>query len=306
LGTVLGLRPVTYNAISDPTGENSGLRMGFIAQEVEQLLPTVVDTDPITGYKSISYTRFIPLLTSAIQDLHGAVSTMSAEIDRIEGKTNIADMIVLPELLEKLTIQSSFTVEGDTKFQGPAFFTSIVEFLGSVMFTSPVEFVSTVLFKNRVLFADTDMAGIARIPKTTTQVTIGFVRPYKNPPFVTISLQIPEASDSAFLSESVHAATSEVSTNGFTIVLNEPLPRDVYYTWHALSVEGQSGKVEKGTVAGGSISVTPTPSIQISVTPSATPSPTIVVEEHTVPALVTPTPTTSSTLPTSTPSAVLQ
>ena len=42
--------------------------MGFIAQEVEELLPQIVYEDD-EGMKMIGYQSLIPLLTSAIQEL---------------------------------------------------------------------------------------------------------------------------------------------------------------------------------------------------------------------------------------------
>ena len=85
LGTVMGLRPVTYNSISDPTGERMGLLVGFIAQEVEESFPEAVDTDPVTGYKSISYTKFIPLLTSAIQEQEQKLALQEFTLSKVEG-----------------------------------------------------------------------------------------------------------------------------------------------------------------------------------------------------------------------------
>lgn len=63
LEVVKGLRPVYYNMIGS---EENDRRVGFIAQEVEKLLPEVVyDAD---GVLHLSYGNMIAVLTSALQD----------------------------------------------------------------------------------------------------------------------------------------------------------------------------------------------------------------------------------------------
>lgn len=52
--------------------------MGFIAQEVEAILPILVNTDT-DGYKSLDYDKLVPLLVEAIKDLHGEVEKLKAK-----------------------------------------------------------------------------------------------------------------------------------------------------------------------------------------------------------------------------------
>ena len=47
-------------------GFPAGKQIGFIAQEVERSLPELVDTDD-KGYKTIAYTKLIPILVEAIK-----------------------------------------------------------------------------------------------------------------------------------------------------------------------------------------------------------------------------------------------
>ena len=49
--------------------DNDTKHIGFIAQEVEQIFPDLVSTDPETNLKSISYTNFIPYTISALQEM---------------------------------------------------------------------------------------------------------------------------------------------------------------------------------------------------------------------------------------------
>lgn len=56
------------------TGGN-GKEIGLLAQEVEQVLPNVVLTDP-DGKKLINYTAIIPVMIQAIKELKAEVETL--------------------------------------------------------------------------------------------------------------------------------------------------------------------------------------------------------------------------------------
>jgi hypothetical protein len=70
LSTLLQLRGKTYNwnttAFPD-MGFDSTTQIGFIAQEVEQVLPQLVHTDN-QGYKTMNYPQLIPLVTEAVKE----------------------------------------------------------------------------------------------------------------------------------------------------------------------------------------------------------------------------------------------
>ncbi len=63
------LTPVQYNWRNN---ENDGdpKHIGFIAQEMEQIFPDLVSTDPKTGLKSISYASITPYLAKGIQEMN--------------------------------------------------------------------------------------------------------------------------------------------------------------------------------------------------------------------------------------------
>jgi hypothetical protein len=70
LDKILKLNPVTYKWKTDEYPEmkfSDGVQLGFIAQDVENIIPEVVTTDN-NGYKGISYEKIVPVLTSAIQE----------------------------------------------------------------------------------------------------------------------------------------------------------------------------------------------------------------------------------------------
>ena len=65
LDKTLLLRGVNYN---DFRIEPDKLRMGLIAQEVELIVPEVVNTDSETSIKSIEYQNLVGLLVEAIKE----------------------------------------------------------------------------------------------------------------------------------------------------------------------------------------------------------------------------------------------
>jgi len=67
-----GLDAVTYTWIQD---ENSDTQIGFLAQQLETVFPELVATDS-DGYKSVFYSQMTPILTKAIQELHGMIEGM--------------------------------------------------------------------------------------------------------------------------------------------------------------------------------------------------------------------------------------
>jgi len=70
LDKILKLNPVTYKWKTDEYPDmnfSDSTQLGFIAQDVENIIPEVVTTDN-NGYKGISYEKIVPVLTSAVQE----------------------------------------------------------------------------------------------------------------------------------------------------------------------------------------------------------------------------------------------
>ena len=70
------LRGVTYEW-KNPTLENNrnGLQSGLIAQEVELVIPSVVDTD-VDGFKSVQYSHLVPYLIESIKELNATIEQL--------------------------------------------------------------------------------------------------------------------------------------------------------------------------------------------------------------------------------------
>jgi hypothetical protein len=81
--TVLALRPVSYQW-NEPsrTGKLSPSlkEIGFIAQEVEKVLPDLVTVDHV-GNKLVNYIGLIPVLTAAIQELNARVEELEKQLN---------------------------------------------------------------------------------------------------------------------------------------------------------------------------------------------------------------------------------
>ena len=90
LATITALNPVTFNFLpaKDQT-ENSDLKYGFIAQEVQQLLPTLVNegldkAEDGTPYLTLQTGDLLPIAIKAIQEQQALITTLTARITALE------------------------------------------------------------------------------------------------------------------------------------------------------------------------------------------------------------------------------
>lgn len=61
----------------------TGAQVGFIAQDVEEILPEIVRTGN-NGYKSVAYARVTALLVEAMKDLEAENAALEARVDQLE------------------------------------------------------------------------------------------------------------------------------------------------------------------------------------------------------------------------------
>ena len=80
LDKVKQLKGVSYNYKG-----NERTSIGFIAQEVEPILPEVVSTDA-DGFKSVGYANIVALLSEAIKEQQAMIEELRAEIDILKSK----------------------------------------------------------------------------------------------------------------------------------------------------------------------------------------------------------------------------
>lgn len=78
LGAVMEMRPVTFEYVPGSRYNDGKYHVGFIAQEIEQIIPEAVS--PIYGetdMKMIHYNELIPVLVNAIQEQQKKIDAMS-------------------------------------------------------------------------------------------------------------------------------------------------------------------------------------------------------------------------------------
>lgn len=97
LENVMAIRGVTYQWKKDEYPEmkfEEGTEYGVIAQELEEILPDLVDTDN-EGWKSVEYSHMVPLLIEAIKEQQAIIDhqkeTISNQETRISNLENVAN-----------------------------------------------------------------------------------------------------------------------------------------------------------------------------------------------------------------------
>jgi ribosomal protein S6E (S10) len=81
LEKVLQLRGVSFTWKSNP---EYGTRIGFIAQEFEQVIPELVFTNEVDGYKGINYAEVTAVLVEAIKELKAENDMLKQRLEKIE------------------------------------------------------------------------------------------------------------------------------------------------------------------------------------------------------------------------------
>ena len=83
LSKIMKLRPVTFNWKTSEYPElkfDNSIHIGFIAQEVEEIVPQAVSTaDDEMKTKSISYSDLVPVITKAIQEQQKEIETLKVQ-----------------------------------------------------------------------------------------------------------------------------------------------------------------------------------------------------------------------------------
>ena len=78
LDKILKLKPITFNWLNEDYGDR--INIGFIAQEVEEIIPNMVTTAE-DGTKSLAITDLIPVLTKAIQEQQAIIESIQTELN---------------------------------------------------------------------------------------------------------------------------------------------------------------------------------------------------------------------------------
>ncbi len=85
LDTIHELRGVTFDWNCDAAemrGFTDGRQIGFVAQEVEKVLPQLVTTDT-NGYKSVAYANVVPVLVEAVKSQQAQIDALTALVQQM-------------------------------------------------------------------------------------------------------------------------------------------------------------------------------------------------------------------------------
>lgn len=103
LRKVMGLRGISFTWKSQP---DMGIKIGFIAQEVEQIFPELVFTNEVDGYKGVNYAEMSAVLVEAIKEQQTVIEKQQEEINSLKTITKEieslkADIEALKKMLSK-------------------------------------------------------------------------------------------------------------------------------------------------------------------------------------------------------------
>lgn len=106
LDTILRLRGVSYEW-KDPK-KGKGSQVGFIAQEVEEILPQIVGTRP-DGYKGVSYQSVVPVLVEAVKTLKAQSDAKQRQLDDKQKQIDAlsAKLEALQRVVEQIQAQQT-------------------------------------------------------------------------------------------------------------------------------------------------------------------------------------------------------
>lgn len=87
LNKVLSMRGIEYSWRKDsPFGKTDSTRqIGFVAQEVESVIPELITTDP-NGYKSVKYANITAVLVEAMKEQQSQIDALKKTIEALEAK----------------------------------------------------------------------------------------------------------------------------------------------------------------------------------------------------------------------------
>ncbi len=87
LDTVMAMKPVAFDWIDEAQRAEQVHQVGFLAQEVEALVPELVSTaDDEMGTKSLAYGQMAPILVKAIQELKAENDALKARVEALENQ----------------------------------------------------------------------------------------------------------------------------------------------------------------------------------------------------------------------------
>ncbi len=209
IGTVMQLRPVSFNWRNQ---DNPYKSLGFIAQDVNSILPNLVTVDSASGNMELNSIGFIPILTKAIQDQQEEITAMQSVLG-ISTNGSAAHILTQENILSYLnnTTIPNFKVKKIT--------------INEQLIAKSVVVVGDTTFIGKVSVGS-DTAGKATIKAGESNVKVMFSSSYQEAPIVTVTA----------VNSSVIYKVKNISNNGFTIELSNPETSDIEFNWITVGI----------------------------------------------------------------------
>jgi hypothetical protein len=84
LEKIMQVKGIRFDYLTDKsTGPKKGERLGFIAQDLETVLPELVETDA-SGYKRVLLDDITPVLVEAVKDNQKDIDSLRKEIEALK------------------------------------------------------------------------------------------------------------------------------------------------------------------------------------------------------------------------------
>jgi hypothetical protein len=229
LDKLVQLSPSTFNfrAAEFPQFHfGTGTQYGLIAQQVESVLPELVETNPSTTFKSVNYFMVPIYVLEGLKELNQRVQAWQANVSAVQSSTQ-ASIQNIDALLSGSTSTFSFSTSSIVSLlQNTALPTLSV---ADLTVTEAAHFTGTLVVQGPVEFG-IDTVGQAEIVTGGHEVHVPFSKPYQYTPVIVVT---PFDYDGSW-------KLSSAAVDGFTISVVTTSVRDIIFNWHAFLASSSS------------------------------------------------------------------
>mgnify|MGYP001613961525 CR=1 FL=1 len=250
LEKLMDLRGVYFNWKTDK--DSVYRNVGFIAQEVEQVVPELVFVDPDTGIRSMNYGNVTPLLVNAVQEQQLQINNLAdlslvfnnsgellfdnkiAEIKTEQVNQSQSIKEILSELLRLGTLEDSLSTLKDSldlladrlnKWDEVMEWSQeTADSFASLIFKVPTVFSEMAIFEAPIK-VNADTSETIEIPEGTLKAKITFTKSFPEKPSIYINFvgTVP-----------VDYELEDVSVDGFSISFKEATSKKFEIQWLAI------------------------------------------------------------------------
>lgn len=202
------------------------------------------------------FTTKISSLQQSVMGLQDQIATDSSLIT--QEASSSAPVYNTSLVLQSLSVDGLATVSADLRVEGNGLIEGIMHIADTLTTNNFIvnglsDFFGSVMFHNNVTFANTpvfspDTAGNVVIKKGTNSINITFTKDYPTNPIVNATISIIQntsttdqnALEQTIFSQGYQYIVTNISTKGFTILLNKNATDDIPFSWTALTVGDSS------------------------------------------------------------------